>query len=847
MKRIKKNRAYRGLEVNPNWVPEKSWAPEKRRSQGRAWKPEKRRRPRRSRGRSSGSGRWKWVLFIFLILILAGGMGFLIFQGIQRLRPEAGSGAVGICLEGDEMSISWPRAEHMDVCRLYLYDEEKEDYVLEGEYDGHAVLSDIEAGAELRLRLEARRLVELFGKTYELAGYQRDITVTPVEIACPVLVKRPDVENRMMAISWQKRQDAVYEVYRIDEAGELQKIAETQENMTQLRFDGEEGLPDRDKPIQIAVRARVREGDCIFYSVLSAVSAVERKDLLEDSLTLAWEENGDEQYMLRWEESSAERYELQQWSDREGQWVLQKSYSWKDELSYDTGLLPSCTQVRFRVVGFDTDAQREKEEYLAVSEEVVFRTQPRALYCTIWPIMALDLLEDAQGTGKAGTIPAGTALCVLGEENDKFRVRYEGAYGYIDSRFCMINLPEYLGNLCEYDITNSFSSIFRIHEYDIPEITDGVVRGYEKIRLAEDDYLVPYLYPCTRKLYEAALKVREDGYCLRIYDAFRPNESTRYLYDTVEALLDEQVPGSEEAAQEWAARGMTETCLAVLEGLRPEVCMTLRGMREEALPALIGLPPEFLTWTGYLALMGTDPSASEAGGDQLIAPGAEGIIGAWQFVQSTTGQELLTPEQAAAYTALTPEEQEILRGFTIEEIGALQTLRLEELSVARLYLAESMVTYREVMTDNRYRLGSFLAAVTSAHNRGIALDLTLARLETDEELQMQSAMHDLSWYSALAQNNENANLLAKYMKSVGFNDLSSEWWHFQDDETRNAIGLNTYLDKGVSVEGWKKDDKGWRYRLADGGYYQNTTVTVEGRSCTFDEAGYLTGGTDETE
>ena len=85
------------------------------------------------------------------------------------------------------------------------------------------------------------------------------------------------------------------------------------------------------------------------------------------------------------------------------------------------------------------------------------------------------------------------------------------------------------------------------------------------------------------------------------------------------------------------------------------------------------------------------------------------------------------------------------------------------------------------------------------------------------------------------------------MKGVGFNDLSSEWWHFQDDETRNAIGLNAYLDKGVSVEGWKKDEKGWKYRLSDGGYYQNTTVTVEGRSCTFDEAGYLTGGMDEAE
>lgn len=836
------------MEVNPNWVPEKSWAPEKRRNAVRAWKPEKRRRPRRPRRRGPGSGIWKAALLFLLIAAVATGAGFLIFRGIQDLRPEAGSGAVGICMEGNEMSISWPRAEHMDVCRLYLYEEEKEDYVLEGEYDGHAVLSGIEPGVELRLRLEARRQVELFGRTYELAGYQRDITVTPVEIDRPVLIKKPDTENRRMIISWQRSPNAVYEVYRVDESGEPQKIAETQENSTELRFDGEEGLPEREKPVRIAVRTRVLEEDCILYSALSAVAAVERRDLLDDSVALSWEENGDDRYVLRWEESSADRYELQQWSDKDGLWVSCRSYSWKDELSYDTGLLPSCTQVRFRVVGYDTDAQRERAEYLAVSEEAVFRTQPRALYCTIWPIMALDFWEDAQGAVKAGSIPQGTALCVLGEENDKFRVRYEGSYGYVDSRFCMINLPEYLGNLCEYDIANSFSSIFRIHEYDIPEITDGVVKGYEKICLGDDDFLVPYLYPCTRKLYEAALRVREDGYCLRIYDAFRPNESTRYLYDTVEALLDEQVPGSEEEAQEWADKGLTETCRTVLEELRPEVCMALRELREEALPAITALPAEFLTWTGYLALMGVDPAAAvEEGAEPIAAPGAEGVIGAWQFVQSTTGQELLTPEQAAAYMVLTPEEQELLRGFTIEEIGTLKALSLEELSVSRLYLSESMITYREVMTDNRYRLGSFLAAVTSAHNRGIALDLTLAKLETDEELEMQSAMHDLSWHSALAQNNENANLLAKYMKGAGFNDLSSEWWHFQDDETRSAIGLNTYLDKGVSVEGWKKDDRGWKYRLADGGYYRNTTAAVEGKNCTFDEAGYVTDGMEEAE
>lgn len=103
---------------------------------------------------------------------------------------------------------------------------------------------------------------------------------------------------------------------------------------------------------------------------------------------------------------------------------------------------------------------------------------------------------------------------------------------------------------------------------------------------------------------------------------------------------------------------------------------------------------------------------------------------------------------------------------------------------------------------------------------------------------MQSDMHDLSWYSITSQNNRNAELLATYMKGAGYNDLFSEWWHFQDDETREKIGLNTYLKNGVSVEGGKKDDTGWRYRLNDGSFYVNTAVIIEDQKYTFDADGY---------
>ena len=113
-----------------------------------------------------------------------------------------------------------------------------------------------------------------------------------------------------------------------------------------------------------------------------------------------------------------------------------------------------------------------------------------------------------------------------------------------------------------------------------------------------------------------------------------------------------------------------------------------------------------------------------------------------------------------------------------------------------------------------YHLSSFLARTGSSHNMGIALDLTLVS-DTGEEPAMQTEMHDLSWYSVTDRNTGTADLLRDYMTGAGYHTLVSEWWHFQDNETRDALGLG-YFQPGVSIEGWKADDSGRRYQNEDG-------------------------------
>ena len=184
-------------------------------------------------------------------------------------------------------------------------------------------------------------------------------------------------------------------------------------------------------------------------------------------------------------------------------------------------------------------------ENTSFSVESLLALEPSPLYSTIWPVKDLPVYTDTDRTLESGTVPAGGMYCVLGEDRDAalFRIRLQAdVYGYIDSSYCLINLPEYIAELCSYDITNSYSSLFAVHEYAIPGLTRNVVTGYENIRLADGSFLVPFLYPCTEKLIAAAKQALEAGYRIRIYDAYRPRTATRAIYSTAMQIMPCALP-----------------------------------------------------------------------------------------------------------------------------------------------------------------------------------------------------------------------------------------------------------------------------------------------------------------
>lgn len=701
------------------------------------------------------------------------------------------------------------------------------------------LLEEFTLPLEIRIQAVAEGR-NLLGLSRNLASRRLEAKVAYVELNAPEAAATPGPGSLSLRWKLAGASPDLYEVFALDEGGISRHAASTSGKALSLKVgrDGDLAMPGYGQPLRVNVRAGVQGEGYILCGPASNLISVARQDLLGDDLNLIFLETEPRVFTLEWDETRGEYYELQEW-DEEG-WSLLDTLEPAERFTYELGRLRSGSRHRFQVVAKDLSGA------VRSSEEVEFSASVDPLYATVWPIIDQEYYESAStDSASLGKIPGGTALCVLEEQGDWFQVRYKDKYGYVDSRFCMINLPEYVGDHCEYDITNSYNSVFKVHENPIALITDQVISGFEHIRTADEHFLVPYLYPCAKKLLSAAQAAEADGYRLKIYEAFRPNEATRFLYDTTAAQLDwaalvyDEEGGENEDGKRNAMDPVTGWIVDLADGLLTDPETDEKISRED------------------LALRQEEEAEALAGEEagEGQTPEGEAVPGAPESPDAPESPaEPLDPSQPFF---ILPEEGE---GGSLEPDGSQQPAvqpqpepqpeappqdggePLEGGEAPEDEETPEYETYFQIMTNNgRFRLGSFLAQVTSAHNRGIALDLTLKEIDSGEELEMQSAIHDLSWYSAAYLNNDNAKLLEKYMTATGMRGLTSEWWHFQDDETRESIGLSSYLFKGVDMGGWTKDDRGWRYRDTDGSILKNTSITVDGTRYTLDRDGYAAG------
>ena len=172
---------------------------------------------------------------------------------------------------------------------------------------------------------------------------------------------------------------------------------------------------------------------------------------------------------------------------------------------------------------------------------------------TVWPIVEVYIYTDSSLTKTTGkTIPALTECMVTDVFNYAFKVKYiTNGKGWQDSdatfteawgnaRRLLINLPDVCPEI-EYNITNAYSSIFKIGSssrgavVNINGLTgeqlytydnyDGTVDGkIYNSKLGKKEFVCPLIYPFAEEVAAAQKNALKHGYGLKIYDAYRPQE-----------------------------------------------------------------------------------------------------------------------------------------------------------------------------------------------------------------------------------------------------------------------------------------------------------------------------------
>ena len=671
----------------------------------------------------------KQTVILIIVLLAAVLIGGAVFGIIGYWLPyhRAVSGFAGDCnitlhqQEDGSVLIQWPEGNNADQYLFKILDpvsgETEYSQYIPGQTshtvngllaEGERTIS-IQTAAEYRFPFAKASRLRLSEDAIQITD-----TFTPPEIRDIQWVPDPDTDEVSVTLTMDER--CVARLYQVSGSPDTPVDSFTGGH-TVLQFgEGQKWkVPAYGETYRFAFDAYCQAEGYTYYGLMTDPVTLVREDLLGTVLQLNATGAKNNQHTFTWNETKGDYYLVQQREAEDAQWQTLMQIPADGDRTYITNSLDPYSYQQYRVIARrEQDAQ--DQEPVAQSETIAVQTGSAVIYSTVWPIQDLEVYADPQRSESLGTAEAGEAYCVLDLDNGMFYVRYQDGYGYLDSNYCMINLSEFLGSLCLYDITNSYDSLYKIHEYDIPTVTGEVIIGYEKIHLGADSYLVPLLYPTALKLEQAALTAAEDGYTLKIYDSFRPQAATYALYEQAYEFSQETIP-------------------------------------EDELPEDY-TPPE------------TEPT------------------------EPSEPEETLPP-----------------------------------------------YTYELYMTDNgRYTLNYFLAKGRSRHNQGVAMDMTL--VDSSGELQMQTDMHDLSWYSETKQNRNNANTLAKIMKGAGFAGLVSEWWHFQDDENVNALNVPA-LWNGVTPECWMADENGWRYRRANGTYYTDCTASIDGVEYRFDESGYV--------
>lgn len=446
------------------------------------------------------------------------------------------------------VDISWPESKDADRYFLEVLIPGEEEKV---EYSAYIVgrtqhtLAPM-SGAERRIRLRvAKEYKFLFDSEPRLRLSEDAIELTDTFIApaAPKVTWTPNPDTDTVAVSLEMDAGCSARGFLLSQSA-TEPFVTMDSAQTTISFgEGKQfPLPAYGKTYEFSFDTYREAEGFVFYGVRSETVTLVRDDLLGLYINLSTKQNENNTYTLTWDEAKGDYYEIQCRDGKNDRWETLTRIELGQPLTYTTGKLAPYSYREYRAVTYK-NSDAKGSEPLSKSDAAPVQTASALVYSTIWPIKDLTVYADSAKTAETGTAAKGKALCILALENGMFRVRTaKDTYGYIDSNYCMINLPDFLGKLLAYNITNSYASLFAFHGIQIEDVTGAVVLGYENVMLDDDNYLVPYLYPSALKLEQAALSAKKDGYQLKIYDSFRPQVATQDMYSRMESLCPTPVP-----------------------------------------------------------------------------------------------------------------------------------------------------------------------------------------------------------------------------------------------------------------------------------------------------------------
>ena len=131
----------------------------------------------------------------------------------------------------------------------------------------------------------------------------------------------------------------------------------------------------------------------------------------------------------------------------------------------------------------------------------------------------------------------GTAFTVLGESGEWWLVSSDEGRGWIEHRYCLVNLPDVVPSMI-YNATNSYASLFVSCGKDLPRVTGCALYPGAKRngRLGRDEFMMPMLYAMAKDVCRAQRSALAEGNTLVLYEAYRPYETQRTVVEALGAL-----------------------------------------------------------------------------------------------------------------------------------------------------------------------------------------------------------------------------------------------------------------------------------------------------------------------